>query len=343
MKRVKHIVGIFCILCLFSSCLKQQSTESIPPRSSTPPIIGVTTPTATPPFSETVGDTTPPQKPKYDYISDDGGLNFDLAALNERIHRQINAGEVPPWIYDSQYVGKYLFIFYGGPTMTTFIERYDTETGDSRYSQGYWGSEYRIVDDSSITLLGWEGEGSRRFPYVIHIKDLWDVGSRRCEHMDREIYRAPLKKDGYYTGDNFDIDPECTYAQNELRDVSLVYDGVNILAHAVEGLVPPGSATTVLNLKTEYRPEEHVFVLTVSGFSANRVEAIGEGFCPLIEDIRYESIDDYTAEITMKLHPDVKTYSLYPRGVALPIVPEPQSEAACYELRFYTLETNFEH
>ena len=214
-----------------------------------------------------------------------------------------------------------------------------------KFYQGYWGSEYRIVDDSSITLtlLGWEGEGSRRFAYVIHIKDLWDAGSKRCEHMAREIYRCPLLEDGYYTGDNFDIDPECAYAQNELRDVSLVYDGVNVLAHAVEGLVPPGSATTVLNLKTEYRPEEHVFVLTVSGFSANRVEAIVEGFCPLIEDIEYESIDDYTAEITMKLHPDVKTYSLYSRGVALPIVPEPQSEATCYELRFYTFETNFEH
>ncbi len=335
MNSAKCIAAVMCMLCLLGACCRQRNSAA-PVSDKTP----ATTAAESLLFIDS--GTTPPQKPKYDYISDDGGLTFDLAALNERIHRQINAGEVSPWIYDYRYEEEYLSIFYGGPTMTTLIERYDTETGKSLYSQGYRASEYRIIDDSSITLLGWEGEGNRLFPYVMHIKDLWDAGSKRCEHMEREIYRCPLREDGYYTGDNFDIDPECPYAQNELRDVSLVYDGVNVLAHAVEGMVPPGSGTTALNMKTEYRPETHVFVLTVSGFSASRVEKIGAGLSPLIEEIQYKAVDEHTVEIAMKLHRDVKTYSLYSRGLALPIVPEPQLGATCYELRFYTLDTNFE-
>ncbi len=328
MNSAKCIAAVMCMLCLLGACCRQRNSAA-PVSDKTP----ATTAAESLLFIDS--GTTPPQKPKYDYIPDDGGLTFDLAALNERIHRQINAGEVPPWIYDYRYEEEYLFIFYGGPTIGTMVERFDTETSESILFKGLFFTRYTIDGTEHVAVLNTEhSEMSNppRFPKLTHLSFCVDSPYMHAV----ETYRAPLQNTGYYTGENYGLNPESEFNHRELDGVRTTTVGLDILICDAEFHVP-----TNIDLKTEYLPDGHTFLLTVSGYTADNADETEIFPNYLIEEIQYSARTEHSATLRMKLCESVSSYSLEKKDIRLD-TGESLRYVTCYELRFYAEDTNFQ-
>lgn len=177
-----------------------------------------------------------------------------------------------------------------------------------------------------------EMSNSPRFPKLTHLS--FCVDSPYMHTV--ETYRAPLQNTGYYTGDNFGLNPESEFNHRELDGIRTTAAGMDILIRDSEFHVP-----TNVNLKTEYLPEEHTFLLTVSGYIADNADKTTIIPNYMIEEIQYSAHTEHSSILRMKLSEDVNSYSLEKKDIQVAMGPFLQY-VTCYELRFYVEDTNFE-